>query len=132
MVMTDPVADMLTQMRNALSSRRKTVTLPASKLKVAIADVMRREGYIESFDVGNEAPQGRLTLKFRFSPDGDCAIQNLTRYSKPGCRRYRGVTKIPTVLGGMGISILSTPKGILSDRECREKNVGGELLCTLY
>lgn len=132
MVMTDPVADMLTQMRNALGARRKSVTMPASKLKVAIADVMRREGYLDGFEVGNEAPQARMTLKFKFSPDGDCSIQNLTRYSKPGCRRYRGVGKIPKVLGGMGISILSTPKGILSDRECREKNVGGELLCTLY
>ena len=131
MVMTDPVADMLTQMRNALGARRKSVTMPASKLKVAIADVMRREGYLDGFEVGNEAPQARMTLKFKFSPDGDCSIQNLTRYSKPGCRRYRACKDLPKVRGGLGIAVVSTNQGVLSDRECRQRQVGGEVLCTV-
>jgi small subunit ribosomal protein S8 len=132
MVMTDPIADMLTRMRNALSSRKKSVALPASTLKVALAEAMRREGYIQSFEVTSEGVAAKMTVKFRFGPDGEPAIQNIKRISTPGCRRYRTVEKLPKVLGGLGVAILSTPKGVLSDRECREQNVGGELLCTIY
>lgn len=134
MVMTDPIADMLTRIRNGLNSRRKAVTMPASKLKVALAGALHREGYISSFDVQSDEgkPGSTLSIQFKFSADGESAIRKLERFSRPGCRRYRSVDAIPTVLGGLGAAILSTHKGILSDRECREQKVGGEVLCTVY
>jgi small subunit ribosomal protein S8 len=133
MVMTDPIADMLTRIRNGLSSRKSLVLMPASKMKVGLAGALQREGYINSFDVTSEEgkPGSTLSIKFKFSADGESAIRRLDRYSRPGCRRYRAVDAIPKVLDGLGTAILSTHKGILSARECRQQNVGGEVLCTV-
>ena len=132
MVMTDPIADMLTRMRNGLSSRRKSVEVPASRLKVAVAEAMRREGYIDGFEGRSEGAAAVMTIRFKFGPEGEPAIQEIRRFSTPGCRRYRSLARMPRILGGLGVCILTTPKGVLSDREAREKNVGGEVLCTIY
>ena len=129
---SDPIADMLTRVRNALHVRRKQVTIPASKMKAGIAQVLKDEGYIEGYDVIEDAKQGILRIDLKYGPRGETVLHNLKRVSRSGCRVYRGVGEIPRVLDGLGVAILSTPQGILSDRICRERKVGGELLCTVY
>jgi small subunit ribosomal protein S8 len=137
MTMTDPIADMLTRVRNAVRVKKSAVTMPASRMKVGIARVLKDEGYINGFQVLEAEGDGpgkhpALELSLKYGPDGEVLIQHLQRYSRPGCRRYRGCKDIPDVLNGLGITILSTPKGILSDREARKENVGGEVLCSVY
>lgn len=132
MSMTDPIADMLTRMRNGLIRRKGEVNMPSSKVKLSIAEVLKREGYIESFDIVETPVQNQLNVKLKYGPEGEYIIQKIERYSRPGCRKYRGVSDIPEVLNGLGIAIVSTNKGVLSDRECRQQNVGGEVLCTVY
>ena len=132
MSMTDPIADMLTRIRNALSCRKAEVVMPSSKVKLSIADVLKREGFIENFEIVEHAIQNKLRIALKYGPEGEYVIQNIERFSKPGCRRYRGVGDIPQVLNGLGIAVVSTNKGVLSDRECRDQNVGGEVLCTIY
>ncbi len=129
---SDPIADMLTRIRNAVRVRRKYVNVPSSKLKASIAKVLQDEGYIESFDVIEDAKQGVLRIHLKYGPRGEDVIHNLTRISKSGCRVYRKVGDLPHVLDGLGIAIVSTSRGVLSDRACREQNVSGELLCTVY
>ena len=137
MVMTDPIADMLTRIRNAVRVSHNSVTMPASRMKVGIARVLKDEGYITDFTVSQKDPEATtghavLDVELKYGPDGEVLIQHIQRFSSPGCRRYSGATDIPNILNGLGIMILSTPKGILSSRECRKENVGGELLCSVY
>ena len=123
---------MLTRIRNAVRVRRKQVELPSSKLKVGIARVLLEEGYISGYDVVADTKQGILRIDLKYGPRGEEIIHLLRRESKAGCRVYRKVGNLPRVLDGLGISIVSTPKGVLSDRGCREMNVSGELLCTVH
>jgi small subunit ribosomal protein S8 len=129
MSFNDPIADMLTRLRNANSNGANEVNMPYSSLKLALAEVLKREGYINAVKVQGEGYRRELTLALRYGPDGERVITKIDRVSKPGQRVYTPVAKIPRVRGGMGICILSTPKGVLSDRECRKQNVGGEILC---
>jgi small subunit ribosomal protein S8 len=133
-MMTDPVADLLTRIRNACAIRKKTVRAPKSKLKVAIADVLKREGYIrdhrtvESKPEEGVGPQGWIEIDLKYGPDDEDVILSINRVSKPGRRVYRAAAEIKPVTGGLGIDILSTSRGVLSDREARAKNVGGEVV----
>jgi small subunit ribosomal protein S8 len=131
-MMTDPVADMLTRIRNANSIGMKRVEMPASRMKVGIAEVLKQEGFIASYDVEPGKPVSQLVVILKYGPDGENVIRHIERISKPGCRAYSGAKAIPHVLRGLGIHVLSTPKGILSDRQAREMNTGGELLCKVY
>lgn len=128
MTMTDPIADMLTHMRNALQRGYAEVTMPGSKLKSAIAGLLREEGYIDDFSEA-DAPHGgtRLTIKLRYY-QGAPVISELKRVSRPGLRIYRGAAEIPKVNGGLGVCVVSTPKGLMSDRAARAAGIGGELL----
>ncbi len=127
---TDPVADMLTRLRNASRARKAEMLVPYSRLKADLAAILKKEGYITDFEVKTEGrPQIRIVNKFA---DKTPAITGLKRVSRPGLRRYVGATEIPRVLGGMGISILSTPRGVLTGREARRQNVGGELLAFVW
>ena len=134
MTMTDPIADMLTRIRNALMIKAPDVTMPASKMKVGICRVLKDEGFVGGYSVLGEegSPKATLQIQLKYDPEGDPTIRHLARVSTPGCRRYRGVGDIPKELGGLGVFVLTTPKGILSDRECRKENVGGELLCKVH
>ncbi len=127
----DPIADMLTRIRNANRVGRKFVQIPRSKICIGIAHVLRDEGYIDSFDEIEDEQQGQLRVKLKYSIRGEKVIHAIDRESKPGCRVYRGVGELPKVLNGMGIAVVSTSKGVMSDRKARENNVGGELLCTV-
>ncbi len=128
---SDPIADMLTRIRNAVRMHQREVVIPASKLKEGLAKVLRQEGYILGYDRIEDTRQGKLRVQLKYSPLGEPVITSLKRESKPGRRDFRGVEKLPRVLNGMGICIVSTSHGVLSDRECKEKKVGGELLCTV-
>jgi len=130
-MMTDPIADMLTRMRNALGSGSQNCVVPGSRLKVAVLDAFKREGFIQGYEVAADGPRSAVRIDFRFGPDGERVISSLARYSKPGCRRYRGCNDLPKVRGGLGIAVVSTNQGVLSDRECRQRKVGGEVLCTV-
>ena len=132
MAVGDPVADMLTRIRNGLMVRKDVVEMPCSNLKKGVAEVLEREGYIKTFRVIEDNKQGVLRVYLKFGPEGEQVISGLKRVSKPGMRVYRNCTEIEKVLRGLGIAILSTPKGILSDRECRKQKVGGELLCFVW
>jgi small subunit ribosomal protein S8 len=132
MTMTDPVADLLTRIRNANRRHAAKVTMPASKLKVRIAQVLKEEGYIRDYRVEPKEPQSDLVLDLKYGQDGELVIREIKRISKPGCRVYSSTTKLPRVLRGQGIYVLSTPKGVLSDRVARKENVGGEILCQVY
>ena len=131
-MMTDPIADMLTRIRNALQKERPIVEIPASKVKIGIADVLKREGYIWSYEIIEQAPQNVLRVTLKYGPNGELVIRHIQRSSKPGRRVYSSLREIPEVLQGLGITILSTNKGILSNREARKNHVGGEILCTIW
>ncbi len=130
-MMTDPIADMLTRMRNALTSGSTNCLVPGSRLKVAVLDAMKREGFIQGYEVAAEGPRSSIRVDFRFGPEGERVISSLARFSKPGCRRYRACKDLPKVRGGLGIAVVSTNQGVLSDRECRQRQVGGEVICTV-
>ncbi len=129
---SDPVADMLTRIRNAVRVRHPQVSIPASKLKVGIAKVLQEEGYINGFCTIEDAKQGILRIDLKYGPRGEDVLRVLDRISKSGCRVYKKVGDLPRVLDGLGIAIISTNKGVLSDRSCRQQKVGGEVLCTIY
>jgi small subunit ribosomal protein S8 len=131
MNMTDPIADMLTRLRNANGKSREKVMVPASREKVSVAEALKREGYIQDFKVVEAGVQKELWIYLKYGPNGEHVIQEIVRRSKPGRRVYRGAKEIDKVMDGMGVTILSTPKGILSDREARKSNVGGEVLFTV-
>ncbi len=128
-MMTDPIADMLTRIRNALQIERADVTMPASKIKIGIAEALQREGYIWDFEIIEEKPQNQIRINLKYGGRGEMVIQEIQRVSKPGCRVFTSVAGMQDVVQGMGINILSTSKGILSNREARAQGVGGEVLC---
>jgi small subunit ribosomal protein S8 len=132
--MTDPIADMLTRVRNANIAFHDDVKMPSSKLKEALARILEREGYIEGFSVEDDPtrPGKRLTIKMKYTTDRQRTISGLKRVSRPGLRVYTKAERVPRVLGGMGISILSTNQGLMTDREARERKVGGEVLCQVW
>jgi small subunit ribosomal protein S8 len=130
--MTDPVADFLTRVRNAIRAKQQKVDVPASKLKTEIARILKEEGYISNFKATEENGQKLLRVYLKYSNANEAAISNLERISKPGCRVYVGRTEIPRVLGGLGINILTTPRGVMTGREARKQGVGGEILCQVW
>jgi small subunit ribosomal protein S8 len=133
-MMTDPIADMLTRIRNANIAFHDDVVMPSSKLKEALARILEREGYILGFAVENDTsrPGRQLKIEMKYTPDRKRTISGLRRISKPGLRVYSGAEAVPRVLGGMGISILSTNQGLMTDREARQRRVGGEVLCQVW
>ena len=131
MSMSDPIADMLTRIRNALRINNPQVNIKASNICIGIASVLKQEGYIEDFDKIDDGKQGILRIDLKYTVDGRAVIENIQRSSKPGKRIYASVEKLPKVLGGMGIAVVSTSKGIKSDKDCRKDNIGGEILCTV-
>jgi len=131
MSLSDPIADMLTRVRNAGRANKSEVKARASKICEGIAVVLRDEGYIEDYDRIEDGKQGLLRIRLKYDEKGQFVITELKRTSKPGCRVYAAVDSLPRVLGGLGIAIVSTSKGVISDRSCREKNIGGEVLCTV-
>lgn len=128
-MMTDPLADMFTRLRNSNAIGRKQVPMPASRIKVGVAEVLKSEGFITSYEVIPGKPASTLQVQLKFGPDGEKIIRSIDRVSKPGQRVYMGAKQIKPVLRGQGIYVLSTPRGILSDRTARQMNVGGEVLC---
>jgi small subunit ribosomal protein S8 len=130
--MTDPVADMLTRIRNAIGARHRDVSIPASKLKSEIARILKDEGYIKDFTLDKGSAQGQITIKLRYTQPNNGVITNMKKVSKPGLRVYVGKDDIPSVLNGLGTAVLSTSKGVVTDRKAKELGVGGELLFTLY
>lgn len=129
---TDPIADMLTRIRNAVRARHPRVDLPASNLKVEIARILKEEGYVSTYKVVDENKRRVLRIFFRYTPDKRSVLTNLKRISRPGCRRYVGKNGIRPVVGGIGVSILSTPRGIMTGQTARKEGVGGELLCEVW
>jgi small subunit ribosomal protein S8 len=132
MRLTDPVADMLARIRNAASARHQKVDIPASKLKAEIARIPKEEGYIANFKATEEEGHKVLRLYLKYDNNNTAAISNVERVSRPGCRVYVRRTDIPRVLGGMGINILTTPKGVMTGRQARKQGVGGEVLCQIW
>jgi small subunit ribosomal protein S8 len=132
MSMSDPLADMLTRIRNAVMVRYDSVKMPKSNVKVNVAQVLKDEGYITGFDVTEEGPQGTLTINLKYGPEGEPVITGIKRVSKPGLRQYAKAGAIPKVLNGLGIAIVSTSKGIVTDSIAREQNTGGEILCEVW
>ncbi|MHC4981793.1 MAG: 30S ribosomal protein S8 [Planctomycetota bacterium] len=131
MSLSDPIADMLTRIRNAVRCRHKAVNVKASKICEGVCRVLKEEGYIEDYKRIEDDRQGLLRVYLKYGPVGEDVISELKRVSKPGKRRYAGADDLPRPLNGMGISIVSTSKGVLSDRRCRREKVGGEVLCTV-
>ena len=134
MGMTDPIADMLTRIRNANTAMHDDVSMPSSKLKETLAELLEREGYIAGYTVSdNTAGPGRvLSIDMKYSPDRKRVISGITRVSKPGLRVYRKSTEVPRVLGGLGVAVLSTNRGLMTDREARRRRIGGEVLAYVW
>lgn len=132
MQITDPIADMLTRIRNAGTAKHETVDVPASKMKVAIAQILLDEGYIKSFQIIDDGTQGIIRITLKYLANKEKAIQGLKRVSKPGLRIYAGADELPQVLKGLGIAIISTSKGIMTDKQARKLHVGGEVLAFVW
>jgi|SRR5208337_4394384 len=132
MTMTDPIADFLTRIRNAVQVGRDRCDVPASKIKLELAKILQEEGFIRTFKVLEEGPQGTLRVYLRYSPDGEPTIHGLQRVSRPGLRVYRGVDKLPVVRGGIGVAVISTSKGLMTDVKAREQRLGGEIMCRVW
>jgi small subunit ribosomal protein S8 len=131
-MMTDPIADMLTRIRNAVRVERPHVDMPISKVKRGLADVLKREGYIWDWQEVDARPVGQLRIELKYGPNGERVIQKIRRVSKPGRRVYGKARDLKPILHGLGISVLSTSRGVLSDREARQRNLGGEILCEIW
>ncbi|GLQ07769.1 30S ribosomal protein S8 [Sneathiella chinensis] len=132
MSFSDPLGDMLTRIRNGQKARKSSVKSPASKLRVNVLETLKREGYIRGYETAETEPgKAEITIELKYY-QGEGVIEHVSRVSKPGRRVYSGVKDLPTVRNGLGIAILSTPRGVLSDNEAREANVGGEVLCKVY
>ncbi len=131
-MVTDPIADMLTRIRNALTARKDTVDIPASNEKKAIAKILLEEGFIKDVEFIDDNPQGTIRITLKYGPRNEKVITGLKRISKPGLRVYAGVKDLPKVLGGLGIAVISTPKGIMTDKAARRENVGGEVLAYIW
>ena len=132
MSMSDPIADLLTRMRNNIQIRSKVVTIPFSRLKTQILEVLKREGFIRNFEVVAEENKKNILVYLKYAENGSSVVSMLQRVSKPGCRIYSKATDVKPVLNGLGISVITTAKGVLSDRECRAQNVGGEVICEIW
>ena len=131
-MMTDPIADMLTRIRNAVRVERLHVDMPASKVKKGVAEVLKREGYIWDFKEVDGQPVSQLRIELKYGPNGERVIRHVRRMSKPGRRVYSRAAELRPILNGLGISIISTSRGVISDREARQRNLGGEVLCELW
>lgn len=132
MSLTDPIADMLTRIRNAIRAKKKEVNIPSSRLKVEIARILKEEGYIRNYKVIEDNKQGILNITLKYTDDNQSAITGLRRISKPGCRIYCTKDNVPRVLDGLGLVIISTSKGILTGKQCEEQGLGGEVLCEIW
>ena len=132
MTMTDPIADFLTRIRNAVQVGRDRCDVPASRLKLELAKIFQDEGFIRTFKVLEEGPQGTLRLYLRYASDGEPTIRGLQRVSRPGLRVYRGVDQLPHVRGGIGVAVISTSKGLMTDVKAREQRLGGEVMCRVW
>ena len=132
MVTTDPIADLLTRIRNALTARHESVLIPASKMKKSIADILVSEGYVKSAEIVDDEGHPNIKIVLKYGNEYESVISNLKRISKPGLRVYAGYEELPKVLGGLGIAIISTSKGIMTDREARKNKVGGEVLAYVW
>jgi len=132
MNMTDPIADMLTRIRNGLIGRHQYVLVPGSKMKIAIARILKEEGFLKDFEILRDNPQRTLKIWLKYANGKEPVISGLRRVSKPGLRVYTGKRELPRVLGGLGLAILSTPKGIMTERKARRLGVGGEVLCYVW
>ena len=131
-MLTDPISDMLTRMRNAILIKSEKVDIPASKIKVEIARILKEEGFIKSYKIIKDKKQGILRVTLKYTSENKPVVSGLKRISKPGRRVYVGKSDVPRVMGGVGIAIITTPKGILSDKGCRNEGVGGEVLCYVW
>jgi small subunit ribosomal protein S8 len=131
MTMTDPVSDFLTRIRNATNAKHETVDVPSSRLKLEMARILKEEGYISGYSLVQDNRQGVIRIQLRYAAGRKPAIASLERVSRPGCRVYAAKSEIPSVLGGLGICILSTSQGILTGKQAQEKGLGGEVLCTI-
>ncbi|MBW1850735.1 MAG: 30S ribosomal protein S8 [Deltaproteobacteria bacterium] len=132
MTMTDPIADMLTRIRNALKASHEEVDIPCSKFKINITKILKYEGYIRNFKIVSDGPHKNIRIFLKYDEKGVPIISGLKRISKPSCRIYEGCTDIPKVLNGYGVNIVSTSKGLVTDRAARKSNVGGEIICSLW
>lgn len=132
MSVNDPISDMLTRIRNAGMARNTETTMPATKVLVAIAGILKQEGYIADFEVIEKRPQNQLVVKLSYGPDKRHVIREIKRVSKPGLRVYAGKDELPRVKSGLGIAIVSTPEGVLTGYEARRRGIGGEVLCTVW
>lgn len=128
----DPIADMLTRIRNALKARHPKVDVPASRLKMDIARILKEEGYIANFKMAEEGVRKTIKIYLKYTPDNQPVIAKLERVSRPGCRVYVGRREIPRVLGGLGVNILTTPRGVMTGRKAHQEGVGGEILCQIW
>ncbi|HXW69220.1 MAG TPA: 30S ribosomal protein S8 [Dissulfurispiraceae bacterium] len=131
-MLTDPIADMLTRMRNTLLIRTEKVDIPASRMKVELAKILKEEGFIKSYKIIKDKKQGMLRVTLKYTTDNSPVISGLKRISKPGRRVYAGKDEVPKVMDGVGIAILTTSRGVLSDKSCRREGVGGEVLCYVW
>lgn len=132
MQITDPIADMLTRIRNANSARHETVDVPASNMKKAIAEILNEEGYIKNYQIIEDGRQGVIRIALKYGPNKEKVISGLKRVSKPGLRIYAGAEELPRVLKGLGIAVISTSKGVMTDKKARKENVGGEVLAYIW
>jgi small subunit ribosomal protein S8 len=132
MSLTDPVADLLARIRNSIRARHQKLDVPASKLKLEITRILKEEGYIANFKATEEEGRRVLRIYLKYGQDNNAAISNLQRISRPGCRVYVGRNDIPRVLGGLGINILTTPRGVMTGRQARKQGLGGEILCEVW
>ncbi|RFT15905.1 MAG: SSU ribosomal protein S8p (S15Ae) [Candidatus Saccharicenans subterraneus] len=132
MSLTDPIADMLTRIRNAVRAKKKEINVPSSRLKVEIARILKEEGYIKNYKVIEDNKQGVLNIVLKYTDDNQSVISGLRRVSKPGCRIYCSRDSIPRVLDGLGVVIISTSRGLLTDKQCQEQGLGGEVLCEIW
>lgn len=132
MTMTDPIADMLTRIRNANTVGHETVDIPASRMKKSIAGILTEEGYIKGFDVIEDNKQGTIRVQMKYGPDKERVITGIKKISKPGLKVYAKADEVPRVLGGLGIAIISTSNGVISDKEARKLGVGGEVVCYVW
>ncbi|HHX77656.1 MAG TPA: 30S ribosomal protein S8 [Firmicutes bacterium] len=132
MTMSDPIADMLTRIRNASMARHETLELPASRMKLSVAQILKEEGFIKDFDFKSDDRQGVIRIFLKYGPQRERVISGIKRISKPGLRVYAKKDDLPKVLGGLGIAIVSTSQGVMTDKEARRKGVGGEVLCYVW
>lgn len=131
-MLSDTIADMLTRVRNALQNRKDEVAMPHARMRQAVADVLKREGYLRAVVVEGDGIRKILRLRLKYGPNGEQVIRKIDRVSSSGRRLYRGLDRLPRVMGGLGIMVVSTSKGVLSDREARKQGIGGELICRVY